>query len=268
MSKRTRMIGSLAVGLIALVIVVALVILSQNDTVRVSVTPVARATAPPAEAAQNASSMTLRELMIRLADDDPAHGPEDAPVIMVEFSDYLCPWCGKFYFDTLPRLLEAYPTQLRYVPRDYPVLGMNAPDAPERAALAAGCALAQGYFWEMHTALMEPYKDMDMSQHMRGGGGQGGMPDPAEREAMSRPYTAEALRETAEAIGLDMVAYETCVAAQTPAAEIAHDLQDGMQLEISSVPTYIINGVLVQGAQSYEAFAQVIDAALADSEAG
>jgi len=180
---------------------------------------------------------------------------------------HLCPWCGTFYFDTLPQLLEAYPTELCYVHRDYPVLGRGDPDAPERAALAAGCALEQGFFWEMHSALFEPYRDMDMSQHMRGGPG-GGMPDHSERDAMSQPYTADALRETAESIGLDMDAYDACVADLTPAAEIVHDLQDGMQLEISSVPTYIINGVMVQGAQSLEVFSQVIDEALADSMAG
>lgn len=266
MAKHIRLVGIVALG--GVVVIAALVIvLNQPDTV--NVTLVVQATATLSETAQttSAGSMTLREMMIRLADDDPAYGPEDAPVIMVEFSDYLCPWCGTFYFNTLPQLLAAYPTQLRYVHRDYPVLGLNDPDAPERAALAAGCALEQGFFWEMHGALFEPYKDMDMSQHMRGGQG-GGMPDPAEREAMTRPYTADALRATAETIGLDMAAYDACVTDQTPAAEIVHDLQDGMQLEISSVPTYIINGVLVQGAQSLEVFSQVIDEALVDSTAG
>ena len=73
---------------------------------------------------------------------------------------------------------------------------------------------------------------------------------------------------SAAAVGVALDAYDACVTARAPAAEVARDLGDGRQLELSSVPTYIINGVLVQGAQSFDVFAQIIDAALADSPAG
>ena len=267
MSKRNRIYGSVIVGGIVLTAIVVIFSITQNNVATVSVSTLPKPTATPdTNSSASTSPATLQELMGILADDDPYYGPEDAPVIMVEFSDYLCPWCGAFYFNTLPQILNEYSEQVRYVHRDYPVLGMFDEEAPMRAAIAAGCALAQGRFWDMHSALLEPYRDMDMEAHARGA--RGGMPDPAEREAMTRPYTAEGLRETAEAVGLDMEAYDACVANQTPAAEIQNDLQHGMYLEINSVPTYIINGYLVQGSQSFEVFSQIIDEALTERPLG
>jgi protein-disulfide isomerase len=278
MSNRTRLyvrvMGGAIVLFAALVVVALALPKDDSDTVTVALSPIPTATAtqkPTTENTENtmpesAATPTLLEAMLYFADDDPYYGPEDAPVMIIEFSDYLCPWCGKFYFDTLPQILEAYPDEVRYIHRDYPVLGMFDADAPMRAAVAAGCALAQDHFWEMHSALFEPYRDMDMSTHGRPQGGNegGGMPDPSERGNMAKPYTAENLRKSAESIGLDMAKYDACVAAQTPAAEVQHDLSDGSQLSISSVPTYIINGMIVQGAQSFEVFSQIIDQVLAE----
>ncbi|HEX2906847.1 MAG TPA: thioredoxin domain-containing protein [Phototrophicaceae bacterium] len=253
MSHRIKILAGLGgLALITLIIILA----TQSKVATVTVVPVAQPTVTP----NTTKSVSRKDLMLRLADDDPYYGPEEAPIIMVEFSDYLCPWCGKFYFETLPQILAAYPDQVRYVHRDYPVLGMDDKDAPLRAAVAAGCALAQGRFWEMHTELFEPYRNMEIEPHDASS-----PPDPAKREAMSLPYQAAALRESAGKAGLNLTVYDACVAAQTPAQEVQHDLEDGMQLNINSVPTYVINGILVEGSQTFAVFAQIIDKALVEA---
>src|SRR5690606_35254580 len=86
------------------------------------------------------------------ADDDPAIGPEDAPVVIVEFSDFRCPYCKRFRDETLPVLLEEYGDQIRVVYRDFPVVG------GEVAAIAAECANKQGEFWAYHDALFENFQ--------------------------------------------------------------------------------------------------------------
>jgi hypothetical protein len=83
-------------------------------------------------------------------DDDPSLGPADAPVTIIEFSDFGCGFCGRFANETLPLILQAYPQQVRYVYRDYPV---PISQFSQEAARAAECADNQGKFWDMHTLL-------------------------------------------------------------------------------------------------------------------
>jgi hypothetical protein len=84
-------------------------------------------------------------------DDDPFIGPEDAPVTIVEFGDFQCPYCKRFADDTFRDLLEEYEGDIRFVYRDFPLSSIH-PDA-QRAAEAAECADEQGQFWEMHDAI-------------------------------------------------------------------------------------------------------------------
>ncbi|NOZ82663.1 MAG: thioredoxin domain-containing protein, partial [Euryarchaeota archaeon] len=86
-------------------------------------------------------------------DDDPAIGPEDAPVVMIEFSDYQCPYCRKFWNETLRALLERYEGKIRYVYRDLPIEAIH-PYAL-KAAEAANCAGEQGKYFEYHDVLFE-----------------------------------------------------------------------------------------------------------------
>jgi hypothetical protein len=77
-------------------------------------------------------------------DDDPALGPADAPITIVEFSDFRCPYCSRFHLETFPDLMASFPDQIRFVYRDFPVVGGF------EAALAANCANEQDAFWEFH----------------------------------------------------------------------------------------------------------------------
>ena len=123
------------------------------------------------------------------------------------------------------------------------MLGRDNPDAPERAALAAGCALEQGLFWEMHSALFERYRGMDMSQHM-----QGGPPNWSERELpVEHVHGRRPWRDRRDESDWTWLPTMPASPIKPRRRRCVHDLQDGMQLEISSVQTYIINGVLVKG---------------------
>ena len=201
---------------------------------------------------------SIKELMVFLADDDPSIGETDAPVVIVEFSDYLCPYCGKFYLETLPQIMEEYPEQVLYVHRDYPIFG----DSSVELALSAGCAGDQDLFWELHRVYLSYFEDMDfeaLAERKRNPPeqGEGGFHD------MQNYYTEERILEIAEEIGMDLGLFSECMADQRHLSEIAYDYQIGAQIGIEGIPYFIINGQTVSGAQEYELFQQVIDYALA-----
>jgi protein-disulfide isomerase len=164
--------------------------------------------------------------------DDPAQGPENAPVTIVEFSDYQCPYCKLWHDEVLSRLLVDYAGQIRFIYRDYPLSGH--PEA-QSAAEAANCAGDQDAYWEFHEALF---------------GEQYG-------------YGRSAYEQYARDLGLDVEAFTTCLDSNRYQDEVLNDFRDGIRLGVSSTPTFFINGTQVVGAQPYEVFKQLIDAELA-----
>lgn len=164
------------------------------------------------------------------ADDDPALGPEDAPVLIVEFSDFRCPYCKRFRDDTLDALLEKYGDQIRFVYRDFPVVGGEA------EAQAAECADEQGQFWPYHDALYENFR----------------------AQSTTNDYVT-----LAEGLGLDSDAFRTCMDSGAMRQEIVGDVSDAQAYGVSGTPTFFINGVRLIGAQAQAAFEAVIDQELA-----
>lgn len=167
-------------------------------------------------------------------DDDPVLGAEDAPVTIIEFSDYECPFCTKFHNQVFGQLMEEYGSQVRFVYRDFPLTSIHAEAFP--AAEAANCAGEQGNYWGFHDQLF------------KGG-----------PEALS----AEAYINYAEELALDMAAFQECVDTRRFQAEVQADLDYAVQLGVRSTPTFFINGIAVVGAQPYEVFQQVIENELA-----
>jgi len=165
------------------------------------------------------------------ADNDPYFGPEDAPVQIVEFSDFQCPYCARFYQQTLTDLKAQYGDKVRFVYRDFPLSSIH-PDA-EKAAEAAECANEQGKFWDLHDAMFG-------NQTVTGVG-------------------LDAVTNMAGDIGLDMDKFNECVSSGKYADEVAKDLQDGSSYGVSGTPTFFINGVRLVGAQPLAAFTAVID---------
>jgi len=164
-------------------------------------------------------------------DDDPATGPVDAPVVIIEFSDYQCQFCGQFARETLHPLLELYPDQIRFVYRDLVIYG----PVSFQAALSAECANDQGAFWLYHDRLFEQQNNL----------------------------TPEFFFAMAEELDLDMQQFARCVSDPVTEDEVKDDTAAGHDLGIRGTPTFYINGRVLVGAQPLEAFATLIDEELA-----
>lgn len=170
------------------------------------------------------------------AGDDPATGPEGAPVTIVEFSDFQCPACGRA-FPTVKQLLQRYQGKLRLVFRDFP-LPMH-PQAP-KAAEAAACANEQGKFWEMHDRLFTNQQALQVAD----------------------------LKRHAAELGLDGARFDTCLDSGKRAGDWKADVETGRKLGVNSTPTFFINGRMLNGAAPLQAFAEIIDQELGRAATG
>lgn len=168
------------------------------------------------------------------ADDDPLKGDPNAPVTIIEFSDFQCPFCGRWYSETLPQVLQNYidSGQVNLVYRDFP-LSFHAEATP--AAEAAECAADQDKFWEYHDALFENQGSLGRATY----------------------------ESIATDLGLDLGIFTSCIDNGTHSAEVQADFRDGSAAGVSGTPTFFINGQKIVGAQPYAAFQAAIDAALA-----
>lgn len=196
-------------------------------------------TAPPSQPAPELQDVTTS------IDDDPVKGNADAPVTIVEFSDYQCPFCGRFVKQTFPELNEKYIVtgKVKYVFRDFPLeFHKLAPKASE----AANCAGDKGKYWEMHDKLFDNQTAL----------------------------TLDDLRQYAKDIGLDAGSFNKCLDSGKHAAEIEKDLEDGRKAIISGTPSFIIGktqsgkkeivGKKIIGARPFSSFEQIIEQLLAE----
>jgi protein-disulfide isomerase len=177
--------------------------------------------------------------LVQLVDDDPSLGAADAPVTIIEFSDFECPFCKRFFLQTLPQITARYidTGQVRFVFRDFPV-PQSHPNAT-KAAEAAACAGEDGRFWPMHDELF-------------GKGVAGG----------SATYSGYA-----QALGLDTAAFGACLDSGRHAAEIAGDRDAGIAAGVRATPGFVVvppdgRAVVFAGAHPFSVFEQLIEAAL------
>lgn len=187
---------------------------------------------PPTEQNQNLPSAQQR---IQVSpDDDPTKGSANAKVTMIEFSDFQCPFCARFWKDTLPLLEEEYikTGKLKFVYRDFP---LDFHQFAKKAAEAAECANEQNKFWEYHDKLFENQQALDITS----------------------------LKRYAQELGLDTAKFNECLDSGKYANEVQKDVQDGMAYGVSGTPTFFINGIEVVGAQPYSVFKRIIDQELA-----
>ncbi len=163
---------------------------------------------------------------------DPSIGPADAPITIVEFSDYQCPYCTAFYQQTYDQLMSSYPGQIRFVYRDLPL-----PGHPESlpAAEAANCAGEQGDYWSYHNALFSD----------------------------KYPLGRAAYEQYASDLGLDPVAFAACLDDHHTRAEAQEDAADAARLGLNGTPSFVINGRIFIGAHPFADFKAIIDEELA-----
>ena len=159
-------------------------------------------------------------------------GDPDAPVTIVEFTDYQCPYCQRYASETLPTLISEQIEQgeLYYVLKDLPLDGIH-PNA-RAAAVAARCAGQQGAYWEMHDALFESQPSW---------GGSDGLP-------------AEMFADLAATLGLDKEAFNACLDDDSIMQAIQASVEEAGQLGANSTPYFFVNGLPLYGAQPYELF--------------
>ncbi len=162
-----------------------------------------------------------------LPEGGASRGPTDAPITIVEFSDYQCPFCKRAEA-TLKQVDALYPGKLRIVYRHLP-LDFHENAMP--AAVAANCAGAQDRFWDYHDLLFENQRAL------------------GERQLLGY----------ADQLGLDADAFRSCFEDEASAAQVSEDMALARQLGATATPTFFINGIELRGAQPLEMFRQIID---------
>src|SRR6185295_9376207 len=165
---------------------------------------------------------------IEVTADDPAIGPASAPVTLVEFSDFQCPFCQRVA-PTLKQVKQKYGDKVRVVWKDFPLTQIH-PQA-FKAGEAGHCAAEQGKFWEYHDQLFANQQAL--------------MPDD--------------LKKYAAAVGMDGARFNSCLDMSKHAEVVRDGVAQGNRLGINSTPTVFVNGRRVSGAQPYEMFAAAID---------
>lgn len=176
---------------------------------------------------------TPQRYEIPISADDPVLGPEDAPVTIVEFSDYQCPYCQRYHSETFGQIIETYGDQVRYVFKDLPLTSIHPDAAP--AANAAHCAQEQGQFWAYHDLLFSDQLGLSNNAYL----------------------------SYADSLGFDMDQFTTCLTEDRYGDVVMEDMSILVALNAQlSTPTFFVNGQYVAGAQSFSTFAQLIDAEL------
>ncbi|HXV26863.1 MAG TPA: DsbA family protein [Candidatus Paceibacterota bacterium] len=175
-----------------------------------------------------------------LTDNDPVIGNPDAPVTIVEFSDFQCPFCRSFFNDTYSLIKSEYidTGKAKLVYRDFP---LQFHDAARPSALAAECANEQGRFWEYHDKMF-------LEQAKQGNG--------------TVTYGNAELKRWAAEIGLNTGQFNQCLDSEKYGDEVDADFEAGQAAGVSGTPSFFVNGKLLVGAQPFSAFQQAIDAEL------
>jgi len=224
--------------------VISIAILMHGGVIKVGGT-VARA---PQQAAQQPSAVTPPSQVAPPAPGAkvdvsvghlPVKGKDSAKVTIVEFADFRCPFCEKFFTDTVSQITKDYidSGKVKFAFRHYQFLG----PASITAGNGAECANEQGKFWEYHDWL---YKNQ-----------------PSESDTSM--YTTDKLTQAAQTLGMNADKFSSCLSSTKYAKNVSDDLAAGQKAGVNGTPATFINGQLISGAQPYANFKTLIDAELA-----
>lgn len=176
----------------------------------------------------SAENKAAKTQTFNIAKDNHIRGSFNAPITLVEFSDFECPFCGRIV-PTMNKILEDYKGKVRLVYKHFP-LGFH-PNA-QKAAEASECASEQGKFWEYHDKLFE-----------------------------NQPsgFSVDNFKQWAGDLSLNAVQFNSCLDSGKYAQKVQKDFQEGQQKGVNGTPATFINGQLISGAQPYNNFKQIID---------
>ena len=180
----------------------------------------------------------------------PSHGPADAPIVIVEFSDYQCPYCYRWHVQVYDALLAAYPQKIRFVHRNFPLSFHQNAFASAEAALCAG---DQDEYWEFHDVLFDNQGLLNNQE--------GTILDQATYNQFARD------------LGLEVTTFEECMTSRKYQQSVVDDMNyaNGLPFDtngepaVGGTPTFFVNGYRLGGAYPIEYFRQIIDAELAKS---
>jgi protein-disulfide isomerase len=228
--KRSHFYAALTVLAFAAGVLLGYVVWGYNAAGSTNSVTSAQAAGPVVEAPVTAEPQFVR---YDVADEGyPSLGPADAPIVIIEFSDYQCPYCKRWHDEVYQPLLNAYPGQIRLVYRHLPLTSIH-PDA-QSAAEAVMCANEQNAYWPFHDKLFA-----------------------------GTSLNTNAYLEYAQQLALDMTAFEACVTERKYQEQVTADSDFAVNLGVRSTPTFFINGLAIVGAQPLDVFQQVIDKELA-----
>jgi protein-disulfide isomerase len=179
------------------------------------------------KAARVAVRLEAPRVSVEVPAGTPATGPENAPVTIVEFTDYQCPYCHRAQ-GTIDEVMRRYAGKVRLVHMEFPLDGH--PGAVP-AARAARCAGEQGKFWEFHRSLMTAPGALDEA----------------------------GLKGRAASLGLGAGPFASCLSSDRHDAAIQASAEQGASLGVTGTPAYFVNGRLISGARPFESFAEIID---------
>lgn len=174
---------------------------------------------------------TMDTKLPELSEDDHILGDPNAPVILIEYSDFECPYCNRHH-DTMKQIMEEYEGQVAWVYRHFP-LSFHPEAVP--AAVASECAAEQDLFWDYADRLIENYASLDEELYI----------------------------ELAAELGLNTASFEACLGSGNYEDEIATEMSGGSAAGVTGTPGTFVNGTLVKGAVPFESFQSIIDSALA-----
>lgn len=170
----------------------------------------------------------LDPLRIQVAATGPAKGPANAPVTIVEFADFQCPYCVRIK-PALDQVLETYGDRVRLVYRQFPLTAIH--ENAERAAEASLCAQDQGKFWEMHDAMFA-------NQHL---------------------LEADQLKATAASLGMNAEQFDECLDSGQYKDAVAADAEAGNAAGVSGTPALFVNGRFLNGAVPVDQITELVD---------
>ena len=180
------------------------------------------------------------------ADNDPIIGNPNAPITIIEFSDFQCPFCARFHIQTLPAIMNEYVNdgKVKLVFRDFPIQSIHPNAVP--ASIAAECANEQGKFKEMHDMLFEKQNEWSKK---------------------NKDNVIILFNQYALTLGLEEEKFNSCLKNGKYIEEIQKDLDDGRTYGISGTPGFFIGNdqigfIELKGAQPFENFKKVIDSQL------
>lgn len=191
----------------------------------------ARAAAQPQRAQEPAEPVVFSDWKSIIRSHNPTIGPADAKVTLIEFSDFQCPFCNRFYEQTFKQLLIDYDGKLRIVFKHLPLTQIHP--MAESAAVAMQCAHKDGKAWALHDKLFENFRDI----------------------------TDENIKSFAKQVGLGG-SFVSCYESRATKAEVDQDSQDAVRAGARGTPAFFINGKFLSGAQPLQNFKREIDAML------